>query len=483
MRPRSGERPVCKSQFDDGFAHPWRSYNRRVLTRRSALLLVLVAILIAPAAAHAQPQGPTYIVQEGDTLFGIARVFGTTIQALVEANDIDDPANIQPGQELVIPGYEGISGRLVFESVALGESLHSLSLRTGIPRADLARLNRVVNPARLYAGLSLITPEQDPEAGGTPTADRTVISAGRSLLGLAVELDANPWALREFNDTGWAVPGDMLWAPGGDNPTSALPPWIAQLTVDPLPTVQGQPVSIELTTQGELPVGVQIGPWEVGLVETGDGSYFGVQGIHALTEIGTLDFNLRGTNEFTFNQPILVTSGGYGAEAILVAAETLDPAVTGPEDDRIASVVSAFTVPRYWEGAFAFPTDYYESFPSFFGTRRSYNGSSYSFYHNGLDLYGSTSTPVYAPAAGRVVFTDSLTVRGNATYIDHGWGVFSGFLHQSQILVQPGDLVEPGQLIGYVGATGRVTGPHLHWEVWVGGVPVDPLVWVQHVYP
>ncbi|MEK7682668.1 MAG: M23 family metallopeptidase, partial [Chloroflexota bacterium] len=114
---------------------------------------------------------------------------------------------------------------------------------------------------------------------------------------------------------------------------------------------------------------------------------------------------------------------------------------------------------------------------------RSYNGSEFIYYHTGLDLHGSSTTPVLAPAIGRVAFADNLTVRGNATYLDHGGGVYSGFLHQSQILVQVGDPVVQGQIIGYVGDTGRVTGPHLHWEVWVGGVPVDPLLWTRTPFP
>jgi murein DD-endopeptidase MepM/ murein hydrolase activator NlpD len=81
------------------------------------------------------------------------------------------------------------------------------------------------------------------------------------------------------------------------------------------------------------------------------------------------------------------------------------------------------------------------------------------------------------------VFAGPLTVRGNATYIDHGWGVYTGYAHQSEILVKPGDLVETGQTIGMVGATGRVTGPHLHWEIWVGGVPVQPLEWTERSMP
>ena len=88
-----------------------------------------------------------------------------------------------------------------------------------------------------------------------------------------------------------------------------------------------------------------------------------------------------------------------------------------------------------------------------------------------------------ASARGRVAFSNLLTVRGNATYIDHGWGIYTGYLHQSQSLVEPGEIVTAGQTIGYVGGTGRVTGAHLHWEVWVVGVPVDPLNWIQAEFP
>jgi murein DD-endopeptidase MepM/ murein hydrolase activator NlpD len=88
---------------------------------------------------------------------------------------------------------------------------------------------------------------------------------------------------------------------------------------------------------------------------------------------------------------------------------------------------------------------------------------------------------IYATAPGVVLLTP-LTVRGNATMIDHG-EVYSAYLHQSEILVNVGDKVEQGQLIGKVGNTGRVEGPHLHFEVLVGGVPVDPLEWLTQEYP
>ncbi len=74
-------------------------------------------------------------------------------------------------------------------------------------------------------------------------------------------------------------------------------------------------------------------------------------------------------------------------------------------------------------------------------------------------------------------------MRGIATIIDHGWGVYSGIWHQSKTVVKVGDMVDTGQLIGEIGGTGRVTGPHLHWEVWANGVQVEPLDWLENLYP
>jgi murein DD-endopeptidase MepM/ murein hydrolase activator NlpD len=81
-----------------------------------------------------------------------------------------------------------------------------------------------------------------------------------------------------------------------------------------------------------------------------------------------------------------------------------------------------------------------------------------------------------------VVYTGELEVRGMTTVISHGWGVYTGYWHQSRIDVQAGDRVETGQTIGYMGATGRVTGPHLHFDLIVGSVEVDPEDWLDGMY-
>jgi murein DD-endopeptidase MepM/ murein hydrolase activator NlpD len=225
------------------------------------------------------------------------------------------------------------------------------------------------------------------------------------------------------------------------------------------------------------------------------GEYAGLQGIHAMTAPGLYSLVITGTlpdeapyynAPFAFSQAVLIKNGNYAFDPVLtVNPETIDPAVTVPEEAQWATLASISTPVKYWSGAFQSPAPkpYQDCWPSLFGNRRSYNGSAYIYFHSGLDFCGGVGTEILAPAAGEVVFAGPLTVRGNATMIDHGWGIYTGYLHQSEFRVQVGDLVQPGQVIGLVGGTGRVTGPHLHWEVWAGGVQVDPMDWLQQIFP
>jgi len=170
-----------------------------------------------------------------------------------------------------------------------------------------------------------------------------------------------------------------------------------------------------------------------------------------------------------------------------VDPSTIDPAVTMPEDAWLLSIISTVTSERYWQGMFQLPvaSDSY-CVKSKYGNRRTYNdGALYSF-HSGLD-FGVCSDvhpfDIYSPANGVVIFTGFKTVRGNATIIDHGQGVYSGLYHQAETYVSIGENVTAGQLIGKIGDTGRVTGPHLHWEIWVNGIQVNPTQWLNEIYP
>jgi murein DD-endopeptidase MepM/ murein hydrolase activator NlpD len=127
---------------------------------------------------------------------------------------------------------------------------------------------------------------------------------------------------------------------------------------------------------------------------------------------------------------------------------------------------------RLWSGAFVRPVP--GAANSAFGTRSIFNGVPRSA-HGGADFLSPGGTPIHAPNDGRVVVARSLYFSGNTVVIDHGLGLFSMLAHLSAFDIQEGDRVTAGQVIGAVGATGRVTGPHLHWAVRAGGARVDPL--------
>ena len=108
-----------------------------------------------------------------------------------------------------------------------------------------------------------------------------------------------------------------------------------------------------------------------------------------------------------------------------------------------------------------------------FGTGRVFNGKVSSS-HLGVDYRGATGDPIYAANRGVVALVAEFFLAGNVVYIDHGNGIVTGYFHMSQPQVAAGDTVERGQQIGLVGATGRVTGPHLHWSARFGALTIDP---------
>jgi murein DD-endopeptidase MepM/ murein hydrolase activator NlpD len=142
------------------------------------------------------------------------------------------------------------------------------------------------------------------------------------------------------------------------------------------------------------------------------------------------------------------------------------------ESREINAIYSTLTPEAYWSQPFQVPIPGTTGGRNF-GHRRVFNGEPRAP-HSGADLTAATGTDIHAINAGRVVLAKNLFFSGNAVFIDHGLGVYSTYLHLSEMLVEPGTVVEQGQVIGLAGATGRVTGPHLHWGVRILSARVDP---------
>ena len=146
------------------------------------------------------------------------------------------------------------------------------------------------------------------------------------------------------------------------------------------------------------------------------------------------------------------------------------------EQKLVASIFQGTTAQRYWKGTFHRPVP--GAALSSFGKRSIVNGQPRSP-HSGTDFRGARGTPVEAPNDGRVVLAQELYFSGNTVIIDHGLGLYSYLAHLSAFKVEVGQPVRKGMVVGLVGATGRVTGPHLHWTTRLLGARVDPLSLMQ----
>jgi murein DD-endopeptidase MepM/ murein hydrolase activator NlpD len=180
---------------------------------------------------------------------------------------------------------------------------------------------------------------------------------------------------------------------------------------------------------------------------------------------------------FSSSHALKVAPVRFAVESLRVEPGFVEPPASAlrrieTERERVAAIWKVPDEVRRWSGPFGPPVDI--AARDNFGARRVFNGKSRPP-HNGVDFSAPTGTPVAAPAPGRVALAGELYFSGGTVILDHGGGLFTSYFHLSRIDVEMGALVEAGQRLGAVGATGRVTGPHLHWAARFGGARINPL--------
>ncbi len=266
--------------------------------------------------------------------------------------------------------------------------------------------------------------------------------------------------------------------------TENLPP-TANVSLDPPVVPQGATLVARITLNKPASVTAQLdgGPWL--LATESDTMRWGIMGFGADARLVTHTIVVSATdrigNTGRYTTTFGMTRTQFVTEDIVLPPDRQGLANTAEQTRRLNAAFATLTPAPLWKKAMEIPAPGETTAP--FGEARSYNGGPVASWHGGVDLGAAAGTPVGAVAAGRVVLAEKLTVQGNTVVIDHGLGLASAYYHMESLKVKVGDVVKQGQAVGLVGNTGLSTGPHLHWEMRVLGVPVDPWPWTRRVIP
>ncbi len=260
----------------------------------------------------------------------------------------------------------------------------------------------------------------------------------------------------------------------------APPPVLASANDAPLPRdtrVPGGVAIIDLGQAEDPPGAVYFGKYRAPVVPTESG-WKAIVGIPLATPVGRQSITLAASDASKPVREIAFTVApkAYATQKLTVEPRKADPL---PEDlqridaesartERALATFSDDFVPT-WRWTTPVPGERSKSY----GKRRVFNGIPRNP-HSGMDIAAPTGTPIRSPAVGRVVATGDFFFNGNTVFVDHGQGVLTLYCHLSRIDVKVGDEVQAGDVLGLVGATGRVTGPHLHWGVSINRAMVDP---------
>lgn len=430
------------------FAH-YRVVSLRLLAIGLAFALFM---MLQSVPLFAQESIGSYTVQSGDTLAVIADRFGVPLERLIAINNIADRNLISVGQVLLIPSadssLDAISGQIVL--AVPGDTLVDVARRFGEEPQQIIALNSLSMTARLFPGQPIVIPQQ--------------ASVVKPLRFGAIDRIEAPTSLIQGR-TGQVTIGTR-------RPISVFASW------------NGLPLPL-LATTADLPTEQtesQVDTTSADRFSQGATTQIALLPVPALIApaVYTLTIGYTSSHGIFLQQDrqIQVVAGPYDSQEIILPEDK--GGLLAPEivEDELALMIERWSVVtpfRWWREPFSRPIGSQYATTSPFGTRRSYNGGPYSSYHSGQDFGAPAGIPILAPAAGRIALAAPMQVRGNAILIDHGGGIFTGYWHLSELSVVEGQEVGAGDVLGLVGTTGLSTGAHLHWELRIYGIAVDPV--------
>lgn len=216
----------------------------------------------------------------------------------------------------------------------------------------------------------------------------------------------------------------------------------------------------------------------IGMFLQPGGESFGLMPVPVDQQPGDYNVELLDKGGMPFaTASIRVVDAHFPRQNVLIGKGLAELKPSPGEVETVAAFRNSVSDVRYWSEPLVLPVR--GCMTSRFGVQRYMNGKATGNFHAGLDQRSPSGTPVHAVDGGIVKIVREWNLHGRTVGVDHGQGLESIYLHMSKLAVSEGAKVKKGDVVGYVGSTGRSTAPHLHWSLYANGVPVNPLDWVQ----
>jgi len=207
------------------------------------------------------------------------------------------------------------------------------------------------------------------------------------------------------------------------------------------------------------------------------GARFGLMPVKVDEKPGTDRLEvLNAAGSVVQSRELTVRNAHFPPQNIMLGKALAELKASPDEVETVAKFRDIVSPERHWSEPLIAPVP--GCITSMYGLRRLHNGKPTGSYHTGLDQRTPAGEPIRAVAAGTVRLAGHFNLHGNTVGVDHGQGLESIYLHMSRLAVKEGDTVRQGDTVGFAGSTGRSTAPHLHWNLFANGVPVNPLEWV-----